>query len=181
MAAQTYIALLRGLNVGGNNRLAMKELILAFEAAGASKVSTYIQSGNLVFDASVSVAAKLPGLVSTALEKRHGVRCPVVLRTAKELELAVEKNPYLPAHDVAFLHVAFLADTPAPKALAAMDVSRFAPDVLEVVGRELYLMLPNGVGRSKLTNAYFDSSLKTISTLRNWKTVLALRDLAAAR
>lgn len=181
MAAQTYIALLRGLNVGGNNRLAMKDLVAVFEAAGASQVSTYIQSGNVVFDASASVAAKVPGLVSAALEKRHQVRSPVVLRTAKELAAAVKNNPHLSAHDAAFLHVAFLADLPAVIALKAMDTAKFAPDVVAASGRELYLLLPNGVGRSKLTNAFFDSKLKTISTIRNWKTVVALRDLAESR
>ncbi len=181
MAAQTYIALLRGLNVGGNNRLAMKALSSEFEAAGASNVGTYIQSGNVVFDASASVAAVLAGAVSAALEKRHQVRTPVVLRTAKELAAAVGRNPHLPAHDVAFLHVAFLAETPTKKAVAAVDPARFAPDVFAVVGRELYLLLPNGIGRSRLTNAYFDTSFKTVSTVRNWRTVLALNELAASR
>ena len=109
MEAQTYIAFLRGLNVGGHNRLSMKDLVAVFEAAGARRVSTYIQSGNVVFDASASVAATLPRLVSAALEKRYQVRSPVVLRTAKELAVAVKNNPLLPAHDAALQHVAFLA------------------------------------------------------------------------
>lgn len=181
MEAQTCIAFLRGLNVGGHNRLSMKDLVAVFEAAGARKVGTYIQSGNVVFDASASVAATLPRLVSAALEKRYQVRSPVVLRTAKELAVAVKNNPLLPAHDAALQHVAFLADAPTPLALATMNTAKFAPDVVAALSRELYLMLPNGVGRSKLTNAFFDSKLKTVSTIRNWKTVVALRDLAESR
>jgi uncharacterized protein (DUF1697 family) len=79
------------------------------------------------------------------------------------------------------LHVAFLAATPGPSKIAALDPNRSPPDEFAVHGREIYLRLPNGVARTKLTNAHFDSKLGTTSTLRNWRTVVKLVDLIDPR
>ena len=100
---------------------------------------------------------------------------PVVTRSAVELRRAVEGNPFLAAGaDVATLHVGFLASEPKAEPVAALDPARSPPDRFEVRGREIFLCLPDGVARSKLTNAYFDSKLATTSTFRNWRTVLTL-------
>ena len=172
----THVALLRGLNVGGKNRLPMHELAALFEAAGCGAVRTYIQSGNVVFQAPAALARTLPARVSAAILKAHGHRVPVVLRTAEELRAVGRGNPFPDSPEI--LHVAFLAGWPSAAAVAALDPGRSPPDELEVRGRELYLRLPNGVARTKLTNAYLDRTLGTTSTLRNWRTVLALVELA---
>jgi uncharacterized protein (DUF1697 family) len=172
-----HVALLRGINVGGKNMLPMTELARLFEAAGATSVETYIQSGNVVFRAS-----KVEGLVAKVeaqIAKRFGFEVPVVLRSAAELAAVVDRNPFLRAGvDADLLHVAFLAGAPDAKLAAALDPNRSPGDAFDVRGREIFLHLPGGVARSKLTNAWFDSKLGTTTTIRNWRTVLKLLEMA---
>jgi uncharacterized protein (DUF1697 family) len=175
----TYIALLRGINVGGKNRLPMKDLADLFVDAGCADVETYIQSGNVVFRARATVARAIAPAVEGAIVKRFGLRVPVVTRTAVELSTVARKNPFFASGvEADKLHVAFLAEAPSTSRAAALDPRRSAPDELVVRGRDIYLHLPQGAARTKLTNAYFDSALKTVSTIRNWRTVLALVDRA---
>lgn len=177
----SYVALLRGVNVGGKNRLPMAELSAIFERAGCTGVRTYIQSGNVVFGASARVAAQVGAQVSAALAERLGLRVPLVLRSAAELRAVVEGNPFLrEREDPKRLHVAFLERAPTASARAALDPSRSPPDRFVARGRELYLCCPNGMARTKLTNDYLDRTLGTVSTVRNWSTVLALCELAGA-
>jgi uncharacterized protein (DUF1697 family) len=177
----THLALLRGINVTGKNTLPMQDLVRIFEAAGGANVRTYIQSGNVIFDAP-SDASKIAGAVTAAIEKRFGYRIPVVLRTAPQLRKVIGGNPFLKLGiDLKWLHVYFLAHAPGELAVVNLDPTRSAPDVFHVHGQEIYLHLPNGMGRSKLTNAYFDSKLATVSTARNWATVLKLAEMMQAR
>jgi uncharacterized protein (DUF1697 family) len=171
----TFVALLRGINVGGKNKLPMKDLVGMFERAGCVTARHYIQSGNIVFAAPPSLAAKMPAVVEAAITKGFGLRIPVVLRSEEELRAVVAGNPFLMAGvDPDALHVMFLAAQPSKAAVAALDPARSPPDELVVKGREVYLSLPNGMGRTKLTNAWFDAKLATVSTARNWRTVLNL-------
>jgi len=170
----TYLALLRGINVGGNNILPMKDLAKLFADAGCSNVRTYIQSGNVVFDAP-GKAPKIAKAVSASIEKRFGYRAPIILRTSQQLRQTILDNPFLKAGvPEKMLYVYFLADQPQENAIAGLDPNRSVPDVFQVLGQEIFLHLPNGAGKSKLTNAYFDSKLSTICTARNWATVLKL-------
>jgi uncharacterized protein (DUF1697 family) len=173
----THVALFRGINVGGNNLLPMKDLALMFVAAGCTDVRTYIQSGNVIFQA----PAGAPGIADTIaanIEKRFGFRVPLILRTSLQLRKTIRDNPFLAAPtDQKALHVYFLAHAPNAQAIAGLDAGRSVPDAFHVRGQEIYLHLPNGMGRSKLTNAYFDSKLSTICTARNWATVLKLAEM----
>lgn len=174
----TYVALLRGINVGGKNKLPMKDLAEMFVAAGCSQVRTFIQSGNVIFSASPAVVAKLPGVINGQIAKRFGLKVPVVMRTAEQMRSVLGNNPFLKAGVAEDeLHVLFLADAPAQARVAALDPDRSSPDEFRVQGQEIYLRLPNGGGRSKLTNAYFGSKLETIRTIRNWRTVTKLVEL----
>ncbi len=174
-----YVAMLRGINVGGRNRLPMKDLAAIFRDAGCSRVRTYIQSGNVVFDAPQRTARRIPETVPAAIAARYGYRTPLILRTAAELAGAVEANPFpRKAADPKALHAVFLAAAPQPARAAALDPDRSPPDEFFVSGREIYLHCPNGLARTKLTNAWFDAQLKTVSTIRGWNTVLQLLKLA---
>jgi uncharacterized protein (DUF1697 family) len=176
----THVALLRGINVGGKNPLLMKDLALMFARAGGAEVRTYIQSGNVIFDAPAG-AAKIAETVSANIEKRFGYRIPIVLRTSEQLLKTIASNPFLKAGaDLKALHVYFLADSPNDRAIAGLDLARSTPDVFHVLGQEIYLHLPNGMARTKLTNAYFDSKLSTTCTARNWATVLKLAEMMQA-
>lgn len=169
------VALLRGLNVGAHNRISMKDLLCVFEGAGCTRLESYIQSGNVLFEASPALLRQLPELVATALLKDFGVSSPVIIRDGRELAAVVKRNPFLRrGEDVSTLHVGFLSDVPAAAKVKALDPHRSPPDEFIVKGREIYLHTPNGLGRTKLSNAWFDSQLKTVSTVRNWKTVLEL-------
>ena len=174
-----HVALLRGINLGGRNRLPMQDLAAMFTDAGCGSATTYIQSGNVVFEGSPALARGIPALIEKAIENRWGYRVPVVTRTGGELHKIVRGNPFLRAGaEAGTLHVAFLSDSPAAARVKTLDPDRSPPDAFAVRGREIYLHCPNGYGRTKLTNGYFDSKLATTSTVRNWRTVVKLLELA---
>ena len=143
-----------------------------FEEAGCENVRTFIQSGNVIFNSASSVSRRLAGVVASRIEERFGYKAPVVLRTAQQLREVVSNNPFPHAEDI--LHVMFLADLPDAAKSAALDPNRSSPDRFIVRGRDIYLHLPNGAAKTKLSNAWFDSKLSTVSTLRNWRTVTKL-------
>ena len=171
-----HIALMRGINVGGNNKLPMKELARLFTEAGCRDIHTYIQSGNVVFDPAGRDLKKVAAHVEHGIRMEFGFDSPVVLRTEDEMLKAVADNPF--PGDEEILSVVFLSGVPAPEAVAALDPARSPGDRFIVRGGEIYLHLPNGLGKSRLTNTWFDSKLKTVSTIRNWKTVLRLVEMA---
>lgn len=180
MPSGTHVALLRGLNVGGKNRLDMKALAAAFEAAGAADVRTYIQSGNVVFRAPAAKVARVGAAAIERLRAEHGLAVPVVLRSAAELSAAVAANPFRASGeaDAKAWHVVFLQARPSAAAAAAVDPRRSPGDELRLVGRELFLRCPAGYGQSKFTPAYLDRVLETVVTVRNWATTVALAALA---
>lgn len=178
--AGVYIALLRGINVGGKNILPMKDLAGMFEKAGCEKVETYIQSGNVVFRANPALAGRIPLTVQKSIAKFFKLEIPVIVRSAGEMGRIARRNPFLKrGGGLEWLHVAFLSKTPTPAALASLDPRRSVPDEFHPAGSEIFLYCPKGLGRTKLTNAFFDSKLGCVSTMRNWKTVLKLLEMSA--
>lgn len=174
------MALLRGINLGGRHRITMGELARVFTEAGAARVETLIQSGNVAFEAAPRAVPELVEAAAAALRQRLGTEIPVIVRSVAELAAVTRKNPFLlRGEDPERLHVAFLREKPAPAAVAALDPGRSKPDAFVVQGREIYLCLPHGVARTRLTNDWFDRSLDTKSTLRNWRTTLSLLELAS--
>ena len=132
-----------------------------------------------MFAAGSDLAGRIGPIIRDSIAEQFGYDIPVVTRTVEEFEQVVRRNPYLGREaDPKALHVMFLADVPEGADLEALDPDRSPPDEYTVAGREIYLHLPNGMARTKLTNAYFDSTLKTVSTARNWRTTLKLLDLA---
>ncbi len=171
------VALLRGINVGGNNKLPMKDLVSIFEKAGCKNVVTYIQSGNVVFECTTNVA-RLQSTVGAAIEKKFGFNPPFVVRQAADLEDVLKKNPFLKAgakEDE--LHVVFLSEEPTREAIMRLEQNRVPPDEFVVRGKEIYLRLPNGAGRSKLAVAPFHAKFGAVATGRNWRTVNKLFEM----
>jgi uncharacterized protein (DUF1697 family) len=172
---ETYVALLRGINVGGKNRLPMTDLRERFIEAGCGEVRSYIQSGNVIFTAPPSLAASLPGIITAGIAATFGYRTPVLLRSADQLREVLTTNPFLRAGATEdTLHVMFLADRPSSDRVDILDPDRSPGDAFAVRGQEIYLCLPNCVAETKLSNAYFDTKLGTTSTGRNWRTVAKL-------
>ena len=176
----SHVALLRGINVGGKNKLPMKELAGMFVRAGCSDVQTYIQSGNVVFRADPAIVPidSLPIRIEAAISQQFGLKVPVILWSAAEMQRALAANPFVKAGVAEeLLHIYFLAEAGTRAAVQALDHERSPGDTFVVAGRKIYLHLPDGVAHTKLTNVYFDRQLGTVSTLRNWRTVVALTSL----
>ena len=174
----SYLALLRGINVGGKNILPMKGLRELITDLGCENVTTYIQSGNVVFQAKAE--QELAGKIEAGILERFGVKSPVILRTLDELKRTVDGNPFLlEGSEESSLHVMFLKEQPSLERIKSLDPERSPGDRFAVVGRDIFLHLQNHAAKTKLTNAYFDSKLATISTGRNWRTVNRLREMMA--
>jgi uncharacterized protein (DUF1697 family) len=176
LPGRRYVALLRGINLAGRNRVPMARLREVCEAAGATNVRTYIASGNVVLDSELSAAA-LRERMEHDIKTEFGIAIVVVVLTAAELAAAISKNPYKKA-EPGTLHVAF-----APSDFAKADVDRlhkldFPVEELAVIGRQIYYHLPNGYGNAQLPREIDRAKLKV--TARNWRTVLALNEMAAA-
>ena len=165
----THVALLRGINVGGRNKVAMADLRSVVESLGWAEVATYVQSGNVVFSAEAPEA----GALEAALEKRLGVSPAVVVVSRAELERVVADNPFPNAREDTHLHAIFTMGEPNAEVVAAAVEKVGGDDEARVVGGTLYLHTPNGLGRSKLAVELGRRGPKD-GTARNWRTVKKL-------
>ncbi|MGH3114356.1 MAG: DUF1697 domain-containing protein [Gaiellaceae bacterium] len=180
-ASRTFVALLRGVNLAGRNKVPMPELRSALESLGLENVVTYIQSGNVVFRTRGDRAPQLAGRIERQIAGAFGIDVVVILRTPAELAGIARGNPFLRrGADPSKLHVLFLGGKPTKKAAAQLDPERSPPDEFKLAGREIYLHMPNGFGRSKLTVDDFERRLGVAATARNWKTVTKLVELTGA-
>ena len=176
----TYVALLRGVNVSGKNKVAMAELRDVVTRLGFQDVTTYIQSGNVLFKGRQVREPVLVARIQEGLREAFGLEVGVVIRTPGELRDVVSNNPFAGAEGgVAKTHVVFLESAPSPEKVALLDPARSPPDAFQVVGREVYLSCPHGMAKTKLTIDYFERRLQTVATARNWNTVTTLLELAA--
>jgi uncharacterized protein (DUF1697 family) len=174
--AMIYVVLLRGINVGGKAKVPMAALRDVCAAAGCEDVVTYIQSGNVVLNSTLE-ADKLQATLEAAIAEEFGFSPAVMIRTAKEMAAAVAKNPYAGA-DEKTIHVGFLhapPDAATKKSLAGIDC---APEELKVVGRDVYLHLPDGMGRADLPVKMERCLRPALVTVRNWRTVTKLVELS---
>jgi uncharacterized protein (DUF1697 family) len=175
----TFVGLLRGINVGGRAIVPMPKLKLLLVSMGFEDVTTYIQSGNVVFKSPTGDDEALAASIQERIAESFGVSTTVLLRTPAELAEIADSNPFLDrGADLSKLHVVFLSGPPAAGAVGELDPNRSPPDEFSVRGREIYLHLPNGAGRSKLTIDYFEKRLGVRATARNWKTLTKLTELA---
>ncbi len=173
-----WIALFRGINVGGHNILPMAELRKNLDALGLKRVRTYIQSGNAVFDSSARSSAALSKKLSHSVEEHHGFRPQLLLLSLDELKAAVKANPYPEAaSDPTTLHFTFLAEPVLQLDTAALDALKVASERYLLTDRVFYLHAPDGIGRSKLA-AKVEKHLGVLTTSRNFRTVEKLVSMA---
>ena len=171
---KTYIALFRGINVGGNHMLPMKELKVVLERNGCADVRTYIQSGNVILNSSVPDAAKLAKQLSAAVAKSHGFEPWVLLLTRAELERAAAGNPFpTAAENPRSVHLFFLDGVPKKPDLKALEALKTKTEGFALKDRVLYLYTPDGLGTSKMA-ARAMKCLGVQATARNWRTVTTL-------
>jgi uncharacterized protein (DUF1697 family) len=160
----------------------MDDLRRLFHALGHADAETYLQSGNVVFSAPGAAAPRLAGEIERGLTRELGLDVRVLLRTADDLERVVAGNPFLGrGADPSALHVTFLSEAPAPERAARLAAPEGEPAEFVLAGREVYLRCPDGYGRTKLNNAYFERRLALPATTRNWNTTVKLRALMDAR
>jgi uncharacterized protein (DUF1697 family) len=174
-----YIALLKGVNVGGNP-LKMDWLRQTCEELGLRQVQTYLQSGNLVFSTTLP-ATKLAAVLKTKIDAQTVRPVPVVIRTAAEMGRIAAANPFLEKKGVALdkLHVTFLGQSPVKPDTARLDRLAGQRDQYHLAGKEIYLHCPINYGETKLSNAALEKALGVSATTRNWATINALIALSA--
>jgi uncharacterized protein (DUF1697 family) len=168
-----YVALLRGINVGGHRRIKMDRLRKSFETLGFEQVKTYIQSGNVVFNSAKPSPAGLSKRIEESILRDFGHSVLVISRTLDEMGKTIESNPFPKKRgiDQAKLHVMFLPEIPVPSDLKQLEELTTAPDQSRCLGKEIYLYLPNGIAESSLANNPLERRLLKRATMRNWRTV----------
>jgi len=179
----TFITMLRGINVSGLRKIPMEELRGLYEAMSLANVKTYVQSGNVVFDSEEEVSSRLVERIEAQIEQVYGYNVPVLIRGTDEFKRGISGNPLLKGmnEDPAQLHVTFLYSVPSEKEMGVLTPPIGEGEELAIGEKEIYLYFPNGYGRTKLNNNYFERKLGIPATTRNWKTVKALYEMAKER
>ncbi len=174
------ICMLRGVNVGGHNKIKMDALKALCVSLKLKDPQTFIQSGNVIFSTEENDLLKLAKRIQDAIEKKVGFRPDVILRTATELRTAIKRNPFakLSGLEPGKLLVTFLAANPGKEARAQALATGTAPEELHIIGREVYIYFPNGQGRSKLPWPKIERALGTSGTGRNWNSVTKMLAMA---
>jgi len=176
-----YISLLRGINVSGQKKIKMDNLISLYEKIGLQDVVTYIQSGNVIFSSDKKNKPDLCALIENAIEKKYKFHVPVVIRTHREISNIIKNCPFgsvdLEKEGTKVL-VTFLSSKPLKGKLAKALESAAASEKLVLAGKEVYLYCPNGYGKSKLSNTFLEKTLGVGATTRNWKSVNQLYELS---
>jgi uncharacterized protein (DUF1697 family) len=177
---KTHIALLRAVNVGGNSKIAMADLKAMLADLGYANPQSLLQTGNLIFQAKEANGDKLAAKLENAVAERFGLATDVLIRTAAQWRQAIAANPFpqAAARDPSHLLIMPLKDAPAKQAVKDLQTAIQGRETVAAVGRELYIVYPEGIGRSKLTNKLIESRLNTRGTGRNWNTALKLAALA---
>jgi uncharacterized protein (DUF1697 family) len=176
-----YIALLRGINVGGHQPVAMSDLRELLGGLGFSRARSIMQSGNLIFQSAAATTAELERLLEAEAERRLGLHADFLIRSEKEWREVVASNPFRKEseRDPSHLLVMFLKGAASAKDVKAIQAAVAGPEIIRAGGKHLYIVYPDGIGRSRLTNSFLEARLGVRGTARNWNTVLKLADLAA--
>ena len=183
----SHIALLRGINVGGKNKVPMAELREVVTSLGHTGVTTYIQSGNVLFTTEDTDNAQLASALEAAIAARFGVNSAVVVLARDELAAILDDNPYSDEPNPKFVHVVFLSTEPSQdlldriRAVQSAAAARGSRDTFTVIGNALYLHTPDGYGNSELSEALFriigKGTYRLAATARNWATSTTLLSL----
>ncbi len=175
---QTFIALFRGINVGGNTILPMRDLVRVLEGLGLENVKTYIQSGNVVFQSAQANAVELSRKITAAIEKSCRIAPQVLLLGIKELQAAIAANPFRRGErEPESLHLFFLDSVPRQPDLETLESIKTESEQFKLIQRVFYLYAPDGIGRSKLA-AKVEKALGVTVTARNWRTVNEVMSIA---
>ncbi len=173
----TYIALIRGINVGGHNKLPMVDLRSELQLAGLDKVQTYIQSGNVIFESNLSEQTKLEVLIRKVIESKFGFEVPILVRSHQDLQRIVERYPFAPEL-IEKSYFIILNKIPDQELIEAVSEIKFENEQFEIVDDCLYFHSAHGYGRTKFNMKSFENKLQVVGTSRNYKTMLKLLALS---
>ncbi len=171
-----YVALLRGVNVGGHARISMEELRECFDSLGFENARTFIQSGNVVFQRGKAKGSSMVESLEEGIKARFGFEVRVLVRNSKEMSRIIENSPF-PAAQRDLTHVTFLASEPESVPTKEIESLKDKKDKFLLSGREIYLICPNGYGMYKLSNSFLEKKLRVAATTRNWRTVNVLYNM----
>jgi uncharacterized protein (DUF1697 family) len=176
----TYISMLRGINVGGHKKIKMDTLKQLYVELGYTNVQTYIQSGNVIFQAQGIDAVIFAKSIAKQILEVTGLEVPVLVLKLDEMKQIVENNPFTldSSKNTASFHVTFLSAIPDTTSVEKLKSTDFGADHFELLDKAIYVYCPTGYGNTKLTNTFFENKLKVTATSRNWKTVNELVRLA---
>ncbi len=179
-AMAVIISMLRGVIVGGHNKIKMEALRALYESLKLRDAQTYVQSGNVIFRTDERDVSRLTKRIEDGIERKFGFRPSVIVRTAAEMKDVIAKNPFAKRRGIepSKLLVSFLASDPGEEAREKVRQMKGDPEELRIEGRELYIYFPNGIGRSKLPWARLEKTLKTPGTGRNWNSVTKMMEMA---
>lgn len=177
---ETYIAVLRGINVSGHNIIKMDALRKLFEDSGYGYVRTYIQSGNVIFANVKTAAEKLEKNISEKILNTFGYDVPVIVRDLNEIKKLIKDNPFTKnaGQDLKNLYAILLSNEPAKESTGKIPEVPNDSTIYLIKGKTVYLYCPGGYGNTKLTNAFFEKHLRVMATARNWKTICELAKIA---
>src|SRR5208337_4185366 len=169
----TFIAILRGINVSGHFMIRMHDLKTKLEVLGFQNITTYIQSGNIIFNYEITDQNELSGLIGNNILQNFGFNVPVIVRNVTEIKAVIENNPFVNdrKENIDRLHVTFFSRSPDPEMSRKISVLNFNPDEFIVNQDHAYVFCPNGYGNTKINNQFFENKLNVTATTRNWKTV----------
>jgi uncharacterized protein (DUF1697 family) len=179
MKMTRFVSLFRGINVGGNNSVRMDALKELHASLGLQEVATYIQSGNVVFTSDEADVTQIQQDIEDGFAQKFGFQAKVMVRTAGEFNVIIENNPFQNEllKESKWVVAMFLASHPISTAREDIQKTYSGPEELHIIGQEVYIYYPEGIGRSKLTNTFLEKKLKTAGTARNWNTVLRLQKM----
>ena len=175
---ETYIAMLRGINVSGQKIIKMADFKNHLQELNFADVQTYIQSGNAVFKTKKSTLKALEDKIAKKIFEDYGFEVSVIVKTPDELSEVLENNPFSKDKDLNRLYVTFLSDKPTKEKLNKIEGIDYSPEEFVLKGKIIYGYSPNGYGKAKLSNNFIENKLKVSATTRNWKTVNKLADMA---
>lgn len=180
ISMNTYISMLRGINVSGQKQVRMADLKNLYESMGFENVRTYVQSGNVIFESAEKDEAKLSKQIEAKIEETFGFSVPVLVRTAQDFKRIVENHPFT-KEDPAGVLVTFLHERPARSKLDDLSSYEDKVDQFAIGEQEIFLFCPGGYGKTKLSNTFFEKKLGVAATTRNWKTVNMLYEMASEK
>jgi len=177
---KTYISILRGINVGGKRNIRMDDLQALYRELGFDHIITFIQSGNVLFQSGKNISDKEAARqIEQAILDKYSFEVPVMVRSIEEMQKTLQSNPFINKdYDVGKLHVTFLEDLPALDLLPSLGKYDYSPEEFVIIGKDVFLYCPDGYGKTRLSNNFFEQKLKVKATTRNWRTINKLFKIA---